>query len=185
MNNAGHDVLTISELVKARLNEGYSLRDLTTASGGAVDDTTFFRLSQNDVKSWPTKPATIEGLARALGVDVRLVVHGYARQLGIDIHENRSLLASMLPAAADSLSVKQAQAVAGLISAFAPASVEADAVTLDLNDFSPENIRSVIALTGELKLRAEQTAEQGNPEMAATFDALASFLEAAMRAASD
>lgn len=181
---ADSDVLNISELVRMRLAQGQSLRDLETASGGVVDNNTFFKLSQSKVNSWPSKSETIQGLARALGVDVKRVVHGYARQLGLDLHENRSLLASMLPSAADNLAPRQAQAITDLITAFAPNHTEqAPAVALDISDFSDENVRNVIALAGELKQRAERTTEEGNAEMAAAFDALAAFLEAAMRSA--
>lgn len=187
MNKAANsDLLTITQLVRLRTAEGHSLRDLELASGGVVVYQQWHKLNQGDVTNWPTKPETLPALARALDVDVTVIVHGYARQLGIDIHENRSLLVSMLPSEAENLAPRQAQAVADLIRAFAPSQAEqVPAVALDITEFSPENSRNVVALAGELEERARQAAEQGNTEMAATFDALAKFLEAAMRAATD
>ena len=115
-------VPTIAQLVRQKLATGLTLRQLEERSGGSVPYQTFGKISKGNVKGWPKSREVIEGTASALGVDAREVVLSYATQFEIDVSENRSLLASMLPASTGALTIEQAQAVAGLISAFtAPA----------------------------------------------------------------
>ena len=117
-------VPTIAELVRQKLATGLTLRQLEERSGGAVPYQTFGKISKGEVKGWPKSREVIEGTAHALGVDPREVVLGYATQFDIDVAEDRSLLASMLPASSAALTIEQAQAVANLIRAFTtPAAV--------------------------------------------------------------
>ena len=175
-------VPTIAELVRQKLATGLTLRQLEERSGGSVPYQTFGKISKGDVKGWPKSRAVIEGTAHALGVDPREVVLSYATQLDIDVAEDRSLLASMLPAATADLTIEQAQAVANLIQAFtAPAGpVSAGQLSaLDISTLSSAERRQVSDLVLELGDRARSA-------QADHLDALASvlsFLEATLASA--
>ncbi len=105
---SGH-VPTIAQLVRQKLATGMTLRQLEERSGGSVPYQTFGKISKGEVRGWPKSREVIEGTASALGVDAREVVLSYATQLEIDVSEDRSLLASMLPASTDALTIEQAR----------------------------------------------------------------------------
>jgi hypothetical protein len=178
---SGH-VPTIAQLVRQKLATGLTLRQLEERSGGAVPYQTFGKISKGEVKGWPKSREVIEGTASALGVDAREVVLSYATQFEIDVSEDRSLLASMLPSSAGELTVEQAQAVAGLIRAFAaPVSATAPVPVLpvDISTFTTAERRQVTDLLLELGDRARAAECDG----LTAFASVLSFLEGALASA--
>ncbi len=177
-------VPTIAELVRQKLATGLTLRQLEERSGGSVPYQTFGKISKGDVKGWPKSREVIEGTAHALGVDPREVVLSYATQFAIDVTEDRSLLASMLPATTGELTIEQAQAVASLIRAFTtparpvPAPL-AQLAALDIARFSTAERRQVTDLVLELGDRARAAEADHLTGLASVL----TFLEAALAAA--
>src|SRR3954465_2235068 len=145
-------VPTIAELVRQKRATGLTLRQLEARSGGAVPYQTFGKISKGEVKGWPKSREVIEGTANALGVDPREVVLSYATQFEIDVSEDRSLLASMLPASTGDLTIEQAQAVAGLLRAFTtPANARpAPTEPFNISGFTTAERRQVTDLVLEL-----------------------------------
>ncbi|HST49432.1 hypothetical protein [Jatrophihabitans sp.] len=179
-------VPTIAELVRQKLATGLTLRQLEERSGGAVPYQTFGKISKGEVKGWPKSREVIEGTAHALGVDPREVVLGYATQFQIDVAEDRSLLASMLPASTVDLTIEQAQAVANLIRVFttSPAVAPPPAVqlsALDISAFTTAERRQVTDLVLELGERAKAARLDGLITLASVL----TFLEAGLAAAID
>jgi hypothetical protein len=178
---SGH-VPTIAQLVRQKLATGLTLRQLEERSGGSVPYQTFGKISKGDVRGWPKSRAVIEGTASALGVDAREVVLSYATQFQIDVSEDRSLLASMLPASTGALTIEQAQAVAGLIRAFtapvggvSPVQVE----PMDISSFTTAERRQVTDLLLELGDRSRAAGAEGQTALASVL----SFLEGALASA--
>ncbi len=178
-------VPTIAELVRQKLATGLTLRQLEERSGGSVPYQTFGKISKGEVRGWPKSREVIEGTASALGVDPREVVLGYATQFEIDVAEDRSLLASMLPATSTMLTIEQAQAVAGLIRAFtAPVAIPPPAVqlsALDISAFTTAERRQVTDLVLELGDRAKAARIDGLHTLASVL----TFLEAVLASAID
>jgi|GEM_PF-6940582 len=178
-------VPTIAELVRQKLATGFTLRQLEERSGGSVPYQTFGKISKGEVKGWPKSREVIEGTASALGVDPREVVLGYATQFEIDVAEDRSLLASMLPASTTELSIEQAQAVATLIRAFTTPAVVASPArqlsALDISAFTTAERRQVTDLVLELGDRAKAARTDGLTTLAAVL----TFLEATLASAID
>lgn len=176
-------VPTIAELVRQKLATGLTLRQLEERSGGSVPYQTFGKISKGDVKGWPKSREVIEGTAHALGVDPREVVLSYATQFDIDVAEDRSLLASMLPATTGDLTIEQAQAVASLIRAFTttparPAPL-APLSALDISAFTTAERRQVTDLVLELGDRARAAEADHLTALASVL----TFLEAALTSA--
>jgi hypothetical protein len=175
----GH-VPTIAELVRQKLATGLTLRQLEERSGGAVPYQTFGKISKGEVRGWPKSREVIEGTASALGVDAREVVLSYATQFDIDVTEDRSLLASMLPASTTALTIEQAQAVAALIRAFTTPSTAAPSVPaagpLDISSFTTAERRQVTDLLLELGDRSRAAEADGLGALASVL----AFLEGAL-----
>jgi hypothetical protein len=175
-------VPTIAELVRQKLATGLTLRQLQERSGGSVPYQTFGKISKGEVRGWPKSREVIEGTAHALGVDAREVVLSYATQFEIDVSEDRSLLASMLPASAGTLTIEQAQAVAGLIRAFTTpttAASQARMAPLDISAFTTAERRQVTDLLREMGDRSSAAGSEG----LTAFAAVLSFLESALASA--
>ncbi|MEO7260018.1 MAG: hypothetical protein ABI047_01955 [Jatrophihabitantaceae bacterium] len=173
--DSGH-VPTIAELVRQKLATGLTLRQLEERSGGSVPYQTFGKISKGEVRGWPKSREVIEGTASALGVDAREVVLSYATQFDIDVSEDRSLLASMLPASAGALTIEQAQAIAGLIRAFTTSAVAASSAQLapmDISAFTTAERRQVTSLVLELGDRSRAADLEG----LTAFASVLSFLE--------
>lgn len=178
-------VPTIAELVRQKLATGLTLRQLEERSGGAVPYQTFGKISKGEVKGWPKSREVIEGTASALGVDPREVVLGYATQFEIDVAEDRSLLASMLPASTALLTIEQAQAVANLLRAFAPKVEEprepAEQLSaLDISSFTTAERRQVTDLVLELGERSAAARVDGLISLASVLTYLEGVLAAAI-----
>jgi hypothetical protein len=174
-------VPTIAELVRQKLATGLTLRQLEERSGGSVPYQTFGKISKGEVRGWPKSRAVIEGTAHALGVDAREVVLSYATQFEIDVSEDRSLLASMLPASTGTLTIEQAQAVAELIRAFTTpttAASPAGTAPMDISTFTTAERRQVTDLLFELGDRTRAAKAEG----LTAFAAVLSFLEGALAA---
>ena len=180
-------VPTIAELVRQKLATGLTLRQLEERSGGSVPYQTFGKISKGDVKGWPKSREVIEGTAHALGVDPREVVLSYATQFDIDVSEDRSLLASMLPASASALTIEQAQAVAGLLRAFAtPATVERSPMpSYDISGFTTAERRQVTDLVLELGDRSRAAHSENRTALAAVLSFLEGVLASAIEQAED
>lgn len=175
---SGH-VPTIAELVRQKLATGLTLRQLEERSGGSVPYQTFGKISKGEVRGWPKSREVIEGTASALGVDAREVVLSYATQFDIDVSEDRSLLASMLPASTVALTIEQAQAVAGLIRAFTtPAAAVAPAkpLPLDIATFTTAERRQVTDLVLELGDRGRVARADGLTALASVLSLLEGVL---------
>lgn len=174
----------IAELVRQKLATGLTLRQLEERSGGSVPYQTFGKISKGEVRGWPKSREVIEGTAHALGVDAREVVLSYATQLEIDVSEDRSLLASMLPPSTGTLTIEQAQAVAGLITAFTtPTTAAPPAPTtprLDISTFSTAERRQVTDLLLELGERSGSAGMDGSTALAAVLSFLESTLASAI-----
>lgn len=180
------NVPTIAELVRQKLATGLTLRQLEERSGGSVPYQTFGKISKGEVRGWPKSREVIEGTASALGVDPREVVLSYATQFDIDVSEDRSLLASMLPASTGTLTIEQAQAVAGLIRAFTAPTSAASAPQLapmDISAFTTAERRQVTDLLLELGDRTRAARAEGLTALASVLafleSALASVIEGA------
>jgi hypothetical protein len=169
------DVPTIAQLVRQKLATGLTLRQLEERSGGSVPYQTFGKISKGEVKGWPKSREVIEGTACALGVDAREVVLSYATQFEIDVSEDRSLLASMLPASTDALTIEQAQAVAGMIRAFT-ASASRVGPALDISGFTTAERRQVTDLLLEMGDRSRVADSDGLTALASVL----SFLESTL-----
>jgi hypothetical protein len=181
---SGH-VPTIAQLVRQKLATGLTLRQLEERSGGSVPYQTFGKISKGDVKGWPKSREVIEGTASALGVDAREVVLSYATQFQIDVSEDRSLLASMLPASTAALTIEQAQAVAALIRAFtAPGGVALPArgAPMDIS-FTTAERRQVTDLVLELGDRARTASTEHLTALASVLAFLEGVLTAALEEA--
>lgn len=179
-NTEAEQVPTITELVRRRIDDGVSARELSRRSGNVVGRQQFDDLSNGIVAGWPKLPEKLSATALALGVDVKHVVLAYARQFGIDVEEDRSALAAMLPANAADLTIPQAQAIAGLIRAFAtPAAHAIECETLNLRVFDDSEVRDVAELWKEMKRRSEDA----QPAMAHALSCLADVLEIALNEA--
>jgi hypothetical protein len=178
---SGH-VPTIAQLVRQKLATGLTLRQLEERSGGSVPYQTFGKISKGDVKGWPKSREVIEGTAHALGVDAREVVLSYATQFDIDVSEDRSLLASMLPASTGDLTIEQAQAVAGLLRAFAtPANVGRPSTPpFDISSFTTAERRQVTDLVLELGDRVRSARAENLTAMASVLSYLEGILAAAI-----
>jgi hypothetical protein len=178
-------VPTIAELVRQKLATGLTLRQLEERSGGSVPYQTFGKISKGEVRGWPKSREVIEGTAHALGVDAREVVLSYATQFEIDVSEDRSLLASMLPASTRTLTIEQAQAVAGLIKAFtAPTAAALPAQAppqLDISAFSTAERRQITDLLRELGDRSRAALAEGLTAFAAVLASLESALASTIR----
>ena len=178
---SGH-VPTIAELVRQKLATGFTLRQLEERSGGSVPYQTFGKISKGEVRGWPKSREVIEGTASALGVDPREVVLSYATQFDIDVSEDRSLLASMLPASAAGLTIEQAQAVAALIQAFT-APTSAPRLPLDISRFTTAERRQVTELVLELGTRARAAEADQLTTLASVLSLLEGFLASAINEA--
>ena len=178
-------VPTIAELVRQKLATGLTLRQLEERSGGSVPYQTFGKISKGDVKGWPKSREVIEGTAHALGIDAREVVLSYATQFDIDVSEDRSLLASMLPASTGDLTIEQAQAVAALIRAFTtPAPVARPAaLPFDISGFTTAERRQVTDLVLELGDRAGTAEAEGLTALASVLSYLERVLASAIKEA--
>ncbi|HEY0168514.1 MAG TPA: hypothetical protein VGB75_15835 [Jatrophihabitans sp.] len=173
--------MPIAELVRQKLATGLTLRQLEQRSGGSVPYQTFGKISKGEVRGWPKSREVIEGTASALGVDAREVVLSYATQFQIDVSEDRSLLASMLPASTGTLTIEQAQAVAELIRAFtAPAAVPAP-TPIDISTFSTAERRQVTGLVSELGDRTQAAQAEGLAGFAAVLALVQSTLASAVQ----
>jgi hypothetical protein len=166
------EVPTITELVQRCILRGVNTRELERRSGGRVAHQGFDKLAQGDVLAFPKSAEVIEAQAQALGVDARQVVLGYAKQIGVNVHEDRSLLASMLPASAKRLTVRQSTVLIDLINEMAPATVGA----LDLSGHSVEELRVVTRLWAELDKRRPDAP----PALAKTLAFILSAIDAAI-----
>jgi hypothetical protein len=174
-------VPTIAQLVRQKLATGLTLRQLEERSGGSVPYQTFGKISKGHVKGWPKSREVIEGTASALGVDAREVVLSYATQFQIDVSEDRSLLASMLPTSTGSLTIEQAQAVAGLIRAFTASSdAPARAGSLDTSGFTTAERRQVTDLLLELGDRSRAAGSEGETALASVLSLLEGVLASAI-----
>lgn len=179
-------VPTIAELVRQKLATGLTLRQLEARSGGAVPYQTFGKISKGEVKGWPKSREVIEGTASALGVDAREVVLSYATQFDIDVSEDRSLLASMLPASTGALTIEQAQAVAGLIRAFtASTSTAAPGLPLDISGITTAERRQITDLVLELGDRSRAADSESRTALAAVLSFLEGVLASAIQQAED
>ncbi len=176
-------VPTIAELVRQKLATGLTLRQLEERSGGSVPYQTFGKISKGDVKGWPKSREVIEGTAHALGVDPREVVLSYATQFDIDVAEDRSLLASMLPAATGNLTIEQAQAVANLIQAFTTPSRPKPLGASDIARFSTAERRQITDLVLELGNRATAAEADQLTALASVLSFLEVTLVTALREA--
>ncbi|MDQ1738792.1 MAG: hypothetical protein QOE53_444 [Pseudonocardiales bacterium] len=175
---------TIAELVRQKLATGLTLRQLEERSGGSVPYQTFGKISKGEVRGWPKSREVIEGTAQALGVDAREVVLSYATQFEIDVSEDRSLLASMLPASAGTLTIEQAQAVAGLIKAFTTPATAASPVRtapMDISRFTTAERRQVTDLLLEMGDRSRAASVEGLTAFAAVLSFLGSALASAIQ----
>jgi hypothetical protein len=178
-------VPTIAELVRQKLATGLTLRQLEARSGGAVPYQTFGKISKGEVKGWPKSREVIEGTASALGVDAREVVLSYATQFDIDVSEDRSLLASMLPASTTALTIEQAQAVAGLIRAFTAPATSPPSLPLDISTFTTAERRQITDLVLELGDRSTQARSENRNALGAVLSFLESVLASAIQQAED
>ncbi len=185
---ASEPVPTIEELVRQKLSTGLTLRQLEERSGGSVPYQTFGKISKGEVRGWPKSREVIEGTAHALGVDAREVVLSYATQFQIDVSEDRSLLASMLPASTGRLTIEQAQAVAQLIRAFtaptaAPtaAASPAQAPQVDISALSTVERRQATDLLIELGDRRGAASAEGLTAFAAVLASLERALAAVVQ----
>ena len=159
--------MTIEELVRQKLATGLTLRQLEQRSGGSVPYQTFGKISKGEVRGWPKSREVIEGTASALGVDAREVVLSYATQFQIDVSEDRSLLASMLPASTGTLTIEQAQAVAELIKAFTTPAATTPAAA------SPVDVS--VLTTVERRHATDLLLEMGDRRRAASGEGLSAF----------
>ncbi|MEO6502703.1 MAG: hypothetical protein ABIQ09_12405 [Jatrophihabitantaceae bacterium] len=181
-------VPTIADLVRQKLATGFTLRQLEQRSGGSVPYQTFGKISKGDVKGWPKSREVIEGTASALGVDPREVVLSYATQFDIDVSEDRSLLASMLPASTTTLTIEQAQAVAALIHAFTAPAAAASPVQLapmDITAFTTAERRQITDLLLELGDRTRTAKAEGFAALASVLASIESALTSAIHKAED
>jgi hypothetical protein len=98
------------------------------------------------------------------------------------VSEDRSLLASMLPASASALTIEQAQAVAGLLRAFTmPVQVGAvPALPFDISSFTTAERRQVTDLLLELGERARTAGTDDLPALASVLSYLEGVLAAAI-----
>ena len=123
LDSQADSVLTITDLIRAKLDTGKSVRDLARDSGDRVKHQTFDDYSRRAPKSWPKETKTISGMAAALGVTETSIVLAYAASLGVDVAVD-SMLAQQLPAATVHLTPQLRNAIVALINAAAAATTE-------------------------------------------------------------
>ncbi|AVO21647.1 transcriptional repressor [Mycobacterium phage MooMoo] len=117
-NEASHssNVPTISELIRAELDTGKSVRDLEAASGYRVKFQTFQELSNRPPKQFPKEAKTIAGMATALNCTESAVVLAYASGLGIGV-DATSDFALRLPPGVDDLAPDMKNALVSVVRA--------------------------------------------------------------------
>lgn len=108
---------TLSELItEQKQRRGFSYADLENRADSAIRRQRWQQLGTGvRIKEFP-EPATIEAMAKALDVDVAVVVLAAARSIGLDVKRGaQSDLAAMLPYSANKLSADQRVAIAALV----------------------------------------------------------------------
>lgn len=114
----GENVLTLAELIAARTDERrWSRRTLAARGDDATTFQNWSKLARGDrLKRFP-EPATLEALAKGLGVSITTVVLGAARQVGHDVQQRGSDFAALLPAGIDEIPREMRDALLGLMHA--------------------------------------------------------------------
>lgn len=109
-------VLTITDLIRAKLDGGKSVRELARDSGGRVKYQTFDDLSRTAPKAFPKDMKTVAGMSAALDVSETAVVLAYAASLGADVRVE-SMLAQQLPRSTERLRPEMRNVIVALINA--------------------------------------------------------------------
>ncbi len=164
---------TISELVQHCVDQGVNTRELARRSEGKVAHQRFEDLRHGKVVGFPRSAEAVEAQARALGVSGHDLLLAYARQLGIYRGDEQPYLASMLPASAKRLTIRQARLLVDLIEQLAPAST---ATVLDLSRFPLEELRDVTEFWQELGGRRNDA----SPALAAVMGYVMATIDAAI-----
>lgn len=110
---------TLSELItEQKQRRGFSYADLENRADSAIRRQRWQQLGTGvRIKEFP-EPATIEAMAKALDVDVAVVVLAAARSIGLDVKRGaQSDLAAMLPYSANKLTADQRAAIVALVRA--------------------------------------------------------------------
>lgn len=116
MSTSTTNELTLQDLILT-LKGDRTYLGLEEASGGVVKAQRWNQIANNlRVNEFP-EPRTIEAMARALNVEVEVLVLAFARAVGLHVPHRRSLFAELLPPMVDSLTTRQRDAVLGVIRA--------------------------------------------------------------------
>jgi hypothetical protein len=110
----GLDVLTIKDLIRAALDNGKTVRQLETDSGGRVRFQAFQEYSNNAPKNFPRDMETITGMAIALGVSETTIVLAYAKGLGVRVAPG-SAFSLRVPPGVDQLDHPVQESLLGLM----------------------------------------------------------------------
>lgn len=114
--NDRRDMPTITELIRAALDGGRTVRQLQADSGHRVKHQTFQELSHAPPAQFPKFAKTITGMSEALRVPEATIVLAYAKGLGWNVAIDSSF-ALRLPPGVDNLDPSMQDAIIHLVRA--------------------------------------------------------------------
>jgi hypothetical protein len=114
------DVPTLAQLIsEQRRLRGFSYRELEARADSVITHQRWQQLGSGTRIKEFTEPATLRAMAKALDVDVTLVVLATAKSIGLPVETGvgQSELARMLPYSARELTIEQRDAIVSLVRA--------------------------------------------------------------------
>lgn len=102
-----------------------TLQQLSRDCGGVPKAARLHQLLREPQKTFP-EPPTLLGLARGLGVPLRVVVHAAARSVGLAIDDTSTRLGSLLPVDVDRLPPRSQDAILAVVRAMLAREYDAD-----------------------------------------------------------
>lgn len=113
------DEVSLRDLILT-LKGDRTYQKLEEDSGGVVKAQRWNQITNGIRLSEFPEPRTLEAMARALNVNVEVVLLAFARALGLQVSRSRSLFAELLPPIADELTEQQQGAILALIRSMNP-----------------------------------------------------------------
>ncbi|PJE23635.1 MAG: hypothetical protein CK431_10285 [Mycobacterium sp.] len=106
--------LSLQDLIRT-LKGDRTYAGLEEASGGVVKAQRWNQIVNGIRISEFPEPRTINAMARALNVNVEVIVLAFARAVGLDVQRHRSVFADLLPPMVNNLTDKQRDALLGIV----------------------------------------------------------------------
>lgn len=163
--------LDLAGLIKQHQGDR-SYIQLSRDCGGVPKSARLHQLVTEPQKTFP-EPPTLAGLARGLGVPLRVVVHAAARSVGLDLGETPTRLANLLPVDADRIPERGQDAVLSVVRAMlareyevtdAAQAITAEAARGHLEELDERARRDLERLTGESLPKPSRGGRRGRKE---------------------